>query len=69
MHARRLGDGGQVACAVSAIKLLAREVVRLPLLRGSVTIKLSGLYFGLPFGILQMAQWVYLPLWWTLPVA
>lgn len=32
-------------------------------------IKLSGLYFGLPFGILQMAQWVHLPLWWTLPVA
>jgi uncharacterized membrane protein YheB (UPF0754 family) len=32
-------------------------------------IKLSGLYFGLPFGLLQMIQWVALPVWWTLPVA
>jgi uncharacterized membrane protein YheB (UPF0754 family) len=32
-------------------------------------IELSGLYFGLPFGILQMVQWVYIPVWWTLPVA
>jgi uncharacterized membrane protein YheB (UPF0754 family) len=32
-------------------------------------IELSGLYFGLPFGLLQMAQWVALPVWWTLPVA
>jgi uncharacterized membrane protein YheB (UPF0754 family) len=32
-------------------------------------IKLSGFYFGLPFGILQMLQWVAFPLWWTLPVA
>ena len=32
-------------------------------------IKLSGFYFGLPFGILQMIQWVYIPVWWTLPVA
>jgi len=32
-------------------------------------IEVSGLYFGLPFGILQMLQWVVLPIWWTLPVA
>lgn len=32
-------------------------------------IKLSGFYFGLPFGLCQMAQWVALPVWWTLPVA
>jgi len=32
-------------------------------------IKVSGLYFGVPFGMLQMLQWVALPIWWTLPVA
>ena len=32
-------------------------------------IKLSGLYFGLPFGVLQMIQWVWAPVWWSLPVA
>ncbi len=32
-------------------------------------IKVSGWYFGLPFGVLQMLQWVIIPVWWTLPVA
>jgi len=32
-------------------------------------VRASGWYFGLPFGILQMLQWVVLPVWWTLPVA
>ncbi len=32
-------------------------------------IRLSGLYFGFPFGVLQMLQWVALPIWWTLPIA
>lgn len=32
-------------------------------------IKESGAYFGFLFGILQMAAWIYWPMWWTLPVA
>jgi uncharacterized membrane protein YheB (UPF0754 family) len=32
-------------------------------------IKDSGAYFGLLFGIGQMAAWLYWPLWWTLPLA
>ncbi len=32
-------------------------------------IKASGWYFGLPFGVLQMLQWVAIPVWWTLPLA
>ncbi len=32
-------------------------------------VRMSGLYFGLPFGVLQMLQWVAVPVWWTLPVA
>jgi len=32
-------------------------------------VKASGLYFGLPFGLLQMLQWVLWPVWWTLPLA
>jgi uncharacterized membrane protein YheB (UPF0754 family) len=32
-------------------------------------IELSGLYFGLPLGVLQMLLWAAFPIWWTLPVA
>lgn len=30
-------------------------------------IKSSGAYFGLLFGLIQMAAWIFVPLWWTLP--
>lgn len=28
----------------------------------------SGLYFGFPFGLVQLAVWVFLPAWWVLPL-
>lgn len=32
-------------------------------------IERSGLYFGLPFGILQMFVWIFYSNWWILPIA
>ncbi len=32
-------------------------------------IEWSGLWFGLVFGLIQLAAWVIYPAWWTLPVA
>ena len=29
----------------------------------------SGLYFGFLLGLLQLAQWIFFPAWWTLPVS
>ncbi|RMG31723.1 MAG: hypothetical protein D6732_14390, partial [Methanobacteriota archaeon] len=29
---------------------------------------ISGIYFGFPFGVIQMAIWYFYPLWWILPL-
>ena len=29
---------------------------------------ISGLYFGFPFGVIQMAVWYFYPAWWILPL-
>ena len=31
-------------------------------------IELSGLYFGLLLGLIQMGVWILFPIWWTLPI-
>lgn len=62
-----------IAAAIEQAILKDRSILnRLFLTAGSREfrfIRISGLYFGFLFGLLQMAVWVIFPKWWTLPLA